>query len=346
VWRREIFFILFFSVIIPFFTGFVSFLFYSTIKTNTFGYNLKTIFKLIFKMKKVSIVLLFAFAIIFSNCEREDIWEKQTIVDSVAETNTSGSGYRDLEGKFIDYQYIDFANFQLAFYDNKLTWYGYDGYFKDIIAQVEPQISKVNENIYFLSWLIPAGGGDNVVVNFDNNKVFAHLHQPSAERSTDFELIHGSIVCGPATDCDFPVEEKTTGTLKLIRLLNANIKEFDLPEMGTMDRPLIPEHTAARDELAGKVIKYTADNKVITVQVEGDLTKVTDETGTTKEFQTHVTKIGTGVYFISWLTNEEFGQHIVFNENTMQVFDQITEDGVSKEQIYTVSCFGSPDDCM
>lgn len=287
-------------------------------------------------MERISIFALFLITFTFSNCSQTTIWERGKIIDNVAEVNNSGSGYRELEGKFIDYQYVDFGSFRLAIYDNTITWYGYEGYFKDITAQVSPQISKVSEGIYFLSWLLPTGGGDNVVVNFNTNKVFAHLHQVDAKISADFELIHGEVICGPSTDCEFS-PGKITSVVNIIRLLKSNTKAFGLPAMGSMERPLIAEHITARDELAGSLIQYTTKSGTISFQLNDATTHVTDETGTKQAYKTHATKIDEGVYFISWLANENFGEHIVFNINTKQIFDHILPDGTNQQQIYPVA---------
>ena len=275
-------------------------------------------------------ILIIAGYFMFFNTET--IWPKEKIINSVAKVNTSGSGYRDLEGTFIDYKYADFGGFRLAFYDNQIMWQGYGGYFNDVTAKVSPQVSKVDKDVYFLSWVFPFGGGDNVVVNFETNKVFAHLHQVGADRSIPFELIHGTIICGPSKDCNFP-KGSLSSMLQITKIIESNTKEFNLPKMGTMERPLIAEHNAARKELAGKVISYETDEGTIAVQVDGDITYVTDN-GVQKKYQTHTTKISEGIYFISWLLPEDIGQHIVFNQKTMQVFDQITPEGVSLELIY------------
>lgn len=298
-------------------------------------------------MKQVSFFSLLLFIIALSSCNQEEVWKKQAIIEGVAEVNTSGSGYRDLEGKFIDYEYNDFGRFQLAIYDNSIKWSGYNGYFKSITAQVAPQISKITEGIYFLSWIFDNGGGDNVVVNFNVRKVFAHLRHSNASPNVayDFEMIDGKVICGPSIDCNFP-NEKMTSFFSTIRLLNANAEAFDLPQMGTADRPLIVEHIAARDELKGKAIQYTTKLGRTVVQINGDITRVTDETGKVKEYRTHATKIGAGIYYLSWLDNQNYGNHIVFNLNTMQAFDHLTGADKHHEKIYTISCFGTSAKCL
>lgn len=162
--------------------------------------------------------------------------------------------------------------------------------------------------------------------------MFEHLHQVGADRTIPFELIHGTINCGPSIDCKFP-KGNLTNMLGITNNIKLNTEEFNLPTMGTMERPLIAEHNNARKELAGKLINYETNEGAIAIRVVGDITYVIDDNGQ-NEYQTHSTKIGDGIYFISWLLPEDIGQHIVFNQRTMQVFDQITPEGISHEQIY------------
>ena len=78
----------------------------------------------------------------------------------------SGSGYKDLEGDIINYEYEGFGSFRLHIFDNTIKWRGVGGNFNDIVNRVVPQISRVAENIYFMSWATGGQGGDNVMVNF------------------------------------------------------------------------------------------------------------------------------------------------------------------------------------
>ena len=236
---------------------------------------------------------------------------------------------------FIEYEYVDFGSFGLAIYDNKIKWRGYGGYFDGIVSQVEPQISKISDGIYFLSWVFGTGGGDNVVVNFNNKKVFAHLRSGSASEDSpsDFEMIHGIVNCGPSTNCQFP-EGEPVSMLSMVMKLNKNTKQFDLPAIFETEKPLIQAHIDARNELSGLPIQYENDEGIINIQVEGDKTLVRINGRNLKQYQTNVSKIDEGIYFISWLGNEAFGEHIVFNRQTMKVFDHMTSKEVREEQIY------------
>lgn len=274
---------------------------------------------------------------LYACSHQEKTWLKEDIISSLAASNTSGSGYRDLEGKFIEYEYVDFGSFGLAIYENQIKWRGYGGYFDGIVSQVSPQISKVSDNIYFLSWVFGDSGGDNVVVNFEDKKVFAHLRSGNAseDNPSDFEMIHGTVSCGPSIHCKFP-EGEPVSMLRMVMNLTANTKKFDLPTIFETKRPLVQAHLDARNELSLFAIQYETDEGLVTIQVDGDKTRVSINGGVEKEYQTNVSKIGDGVYFISWLGNTSFGEHIVFNKNTMQVFDHMTHKMVRTEEVYSV----------
>ncbi|MBD0402962.1 hypothetical protein [Flammeovirga sp. EKP202] len=283
-----------------------------------------------------SILLLF----LLQSCSpSEETWTKEEILNNVSEHNYSGTGYRDFEGKVINYDYVDFGSFRLAVYDNKIKWKGYGGYFDGIVALVEPQISKVSEGVYFMSWVFESGGGDNVCVNFNTKKVYAHLHQPESDMPEDFELIYGEITCGPSKDCAFP-DGEPMGQLSTIWSIFKNIMKYDLPFLGETERPLIQENKLAQKELTGKKIKYTIDNTSITIEIKNEVTQVTYQGEETQNFLTYVTKVGPGIYFISWMGNRKASDHIVFNQNEMIVFDHISRNGEHRESVYDVDCFG------
>ncbi|WP_281615326.1 hypothetical protein [Flammeovirga sp. SubArs3] len=274
-------------------------------------------------MKAYSIFIFIA-ALLISCGNSEENWSKDQIIDHVAQENTTGTGYRDLEGKFIDYEYVDFGSFRLAIYNNSIKWKGYGGYFDGIVSKVTPKITKVSEGVYFLSWVFGENGGDNVVVNFNTKKVYAHLRSGNADENSpaDFEMIHGNVKCGPSTSCTYP-EGEPISMIEMIFTLYLNTKKFDLPPIFETKKPLIEEHLTARKELAEEPIKYQSEKGEVVIQVAGDITKVSINGENPKEYQTNVTKINNGVYFISWLGNDQFGEHIVFNKNQGKVYDHM-----------------------
>lgn len=289
------------------------------------------------KLQQVFLVFL-VFSLIVSCNNNQDNWSKEQIVNSTSKINVSGSGYRDLEGTFIEYEYVDFGSFRLAIYDNKIKWKGYGGYFDDIVSQVEPQISKVSDSIYFSSWIFEGSGGDNVVVNFKNKTVFAHLRSGNAsdDSPSDFEMIHGNVKCGPSSNCEY-FEGESSSMLKMIMKLNANTKKFNLPTIFETQKPLIQAHKDARTELLGLPFQYTTEDGIVSVNINNDSLKITRHNTDTKTYKTYVSKIAEGIYFISWLENKKYGQHIVLNKNEMTVFDHMTYNEERKEKIYKAS---------
>ncbi|WP_157491468.1 hypothetical protein [Flammeovirga sp. SJP92] len=274
------------------------------------------------------------------SCSSTDTsWSKEKVLKNKAEKNLSGTGYREFEGKMINYDYVDFGSFRLAVFDNKIKWRGYGGYFDGVVAQVNPQISRVADGIYFMSWTFEMGGGDNVCVNFNTKKVYAHLHQADADMLEDFEVIHGDITCGPSVECAFP-EGEVMGQFSTIFTILKNIIKFDLPFMGQTERPLTEQNQLARKELKGKKLQYKTESTVVTIEVKGDVTQVTYKGEETKNYLSYVTKISDGIYFISWLGDPQFSDHIVLNANDSVVFDQLSKSGEHREKIYEVLCFG------
>lgn len=255
----------------------------------------------------------------------------------------AGSGYRDLEGTFMQYEYQDFGAFRLAFTENKLKWKGYGGYFDGVIAEVEPRISKIEEDVYFLSWVFDNGGGDNVVVNLGEERVFAHLYHSNPKLSNDFELIHGQVLCSRSADCQSP-DGDLMGLFKTILKLKSNIKKYDLPSLGTMSRPPIQANRDVQDAFANKILRYNREGEIIEIQISADSTRVS-RGAVFEEHRNYATKISDGVFFISWLEDESSAKHIVFNANMMKVFEHTVIDNVRREMIYDVVCFDSPENC-
>ncbi|ANQ51775.2 hypothetical protein MY04_4439 [Flammeovirga sp. MY04] len=288
--------------------------------------------------KKIFLLVIFAtisIGIYLAFFSTKKTLSKDQIMNAVAEKNVSGSGYRDLEGKFIEYEYVDFGKFGLAIYDNKIKWRGYGGYFDGIVSMVEPQITKVSDYIYFLSWVFGDNGGDNVVVNFKSKKVFAHLRSGNAndESPSDFEMIHGTVLCGPSTSCKYP-EGDPISMLHMVTKLNLNTMKFDLPTIFETKKPLIQANKDARNDLLNYTIQYQNDIGTVHIQVLDEITKVSINGGEPKEYQTNVTKIDEDIYFISWLGNKQFGKHIVLNKKTNKVFDHMASKMNHVEQIY------------
>lgn len=273
-------------------------------------------------------------------------WSKTHALSFVAENNHSGSGYRDLEGQTMSYNYTGFGSFELAFYDNKLKWRGFDfGYFDSVVSQVEPQVSKVTDDIYFLSWSTP-GGTDNVVVNLQASTVFAHLWSgpDSVDEYSDFDQIHGQILCLPSKNCPFP-EGAPTGTLGTVWAFMTNSWFYDLPSLSEFQAPRTDAHDAAIAELSNIEVRYETKDGPVSVQILGPQTHVSVDAGPSEAYRTHVTKVGDEIYFISWLGERTAGDHIVLDTNAMRVFDHISSEGQRGEEIAQLTCFARVEAC-
>ena len=272
-----------------------------------------------------------------------------------------GSGYADMDGDVINYEYYDFGGFQLLMSEHRLKWRGDGGLFDGVVALVSPQVSRVANNIYFMSWPTQGEGGDNVVVNFDTMTVNAHLG--GGDR---FRLIHGVVHCRNTSDCIAP-EGDVMSPDEVMRTLMANAQRTGLagpagtpaggppgapaggppgglpgtpPEAG----PLSPADLAAREALRGKLLRYETDSGTTSVEVADDAIIVSEDSADETSHTTHATQIAEDVFFISW-GGAHGGNHIVFNAATMKVYDQIMPDGTRKEAIYDASCFDMPAMC-
>ncbi len=251
------------------------------------------------------------------------------------EATPQGSGYADLDGDVINYEYFDFGGFQLLMAEHRLKWRGVGGLFDGVDASVSPQVSKIDNNIYFMSWPTRGDGGDNVVVNFDAMTVYAHLGEGDR-----FRLIHGVVHCRNSSDCSAP-EGDVMSPDERMRTLMANARRAGLagpldapPEAG----PLSPADLAARDALRGKVLRYETDRGITSVEVTDDATVVSEDGADETSHATHATQVADGVFFLSW-GGPHGGNHVVFNAATMKVYDQILPDGTRGEAVYDAVCF-------
>lgn len=268
------------------------------------------------------------------------------------ESGPGGSGFADLNGNVIHYEYFEFGGFQLYMSESGLKWRGVGGEFDGVVAMVTPQVSKVNDDIYFMSWPTPGEGGDNVVMNFDAMTVNAHLG--GGER---FRLITGVVHCRNSSDCVAPEGDVMSMAETMQRLMANAQRSGRMPPggmggMGGMGGPpqlppagpLSDADKAAREALRGKVLQYPTDSGMTRVAVADDTTMVSVSGGAATSHSTHATQIADGVLFVSW-GGPHGGNHIVFNAETMKVYDQILADGTRKEAIYDVTCFGVSGSC-
>ena len=272
-------------------------------------------------------------------------WDRGTAAAAVSPHNHSGSGYRKLEGKVINYAYDNFSGFQVAIFDNRIKWKGFQGYFHGVVSQVDPQISEIRDGLYFMSWLIP-DGGDNVVVNLNAMRVSAHLRSgDGAGGGADFAVIHGEVLCFDEPACAFPDGDPTL-RLALMPMFIKNSLEFGLQPMPEVVWPDTSAEVDARAELAGQTVAYETPNGLVEVAVDGEQTHVSLGDAGRQSFKSYATKIDEGIYFISWLGDEKYGDHIVVNQSEMKVYDHVFLENERQEAVYRITCFGWNDACQ
>lgn len=252
------------------------------------------------------------------------------------ENRNSGSGYEELKGSVINYGYDNFDDFNLAVYNHRVKWLGQKGYFAGIARELIPLISKIDDNIYFMSWST-GSGGDNVVQNYNTMKVHAHLSDESAGDA--LWVIRGNVYSINSEKSVFP-HSRLTPDEDVFKVIEKNIVEKCLPPFGFKNSVSeFPEDCAARDELTGGIIEYDTPDSMMRIEVDGTVTRLYEDRQNPKEFLTYATKIADGIYLISWKKGDD-NYHIVLNRNTMKAFSHLLPTGERAEVIYTITHFG------
>lgn len=252
-----------------------------------------------------------------------------------------GSGYKDMEGIVVDYVYGGFSAFRFIVEGRKIRWTGMNRYFEGITRAVDPIISKVDEKVYFSSWPTIGNGGDNVVHNFDLMEVNAHLNPDQSEPKV-LEMLHGVIDCWNTPDC-LPPDKRLTSDKDLFKQMGRNQERQHLPPLFGLHNNAARSSAdrAARAELAGLAIEYAGTK----IEVKGNETIVIVDEGEPETFPTFATKVGEGIFFISWL-GDHGGHHIVVNRRTMKAFKHISALGKREEIVYDVICFDTSHACV
>lgn len=291
--------------------------------------------------KKVFFIVLFILAIV----------NPAFAVDE--EISKCGPGYKDLEGKVWKYEYVDFGGFKITAADNKIRWEGFVGLFKGVTAKVDAQVSRVGDGIYLCSWQAgPPGHGDNVVYNFNDMTVRAHLGG-----GNDFLMIHGTIYCfGNIGECEAPGNE-VTPMPQIMKKLQENAKSMKeqgkkVPPLGPIDPNSSISKTINKTEgykaLLNKALHYRFENgKEVKLAISNEKIRVrySDHNGIIEK-KPHIFQISKGVFFISWGGPQPMApEHIIFNEKEMKVYDQIDPKGKRVAMEAKVTCFGDIKNC-
>ena len=264
---------------------------------------------------------------------------------SAATEKFSGSGYAAVEGAVINYTYNNFGGFYLTVENHTLRWEGFHGYFYGLVSATPPQISEVAPGIFLYSWRTRGTGSDNVVHNYKTMRVTAHL-QPDDGRGDAIQMIHGVVHGQNTPTCNRP-SDKLTPRADFGPRLMQNAKEFGLPPMfdpALNNTPRAQADIVARQELAGQAIVYTAPEGTYRIEVDGDTTRVSIDSGPAEPFQTYASKLAEDLYFISWMGGVG-GSHVVINATTRKVYDHILPSGERRESIFELDCFDAADSC-
>lgn len=250
------------------------------------------------------------------------------------QTSSTGSGYEDLKGSVINYGYDNFDDFDLTIYNNKIKWIGQVGLYKGIAQEVVPQISKVAEGVYFMSWPTSESEGDNVIHNYHIMKANAHLYLQN-----DVYMIHGDVYSINESTTRFPHGALTPAN-EVIPMVMQNAARMGLAmDANALSFDRFPETTIAIEELEDKALEYESAEGLIHIEVNDEITNVSVDNRPAGSYQPFVSKIDENIYLISW-NGEHGGNHIAVNINTMKVYDHINESGERREAIYDVTYFG------
>jgi len=261
--------------------------------------------------------------------------------DNDASNKDLGSGFAEVKGKTINYEYRKFGGFYVNVQDSgRVKWRGFVGAFKDIVREVDPIYSKVADDLYFFSWETRPSRGDNVVFDLKNNTVHAHL---GGGDDPGFTFISGDVYCFDTPDCKRPHGD-TMGPEETMEKLAENAAQSGM----TLEQSIAGEpgedDANGKQQLTGKTIAYQTDEGIVRVAIDDDQTTVTTGDNEATTHLTHATVIVDGIWFVSW-NGPHAGNHIVFNSQQMKVYDHIGSDGERKESIYNAVCFANTGDC-
>jgi len=263
-----------------------------------------------------------------------DISVEASSADNVARS----SGYADLEGAVINYEYHGFGGFYVKIFGETMRWRGFKGIGLDIVNEVNPVTSKVADGVYFISWPTGPDEGDNVVYNLNTMEVFAHLGG-----GAQFAPISGPIHCWQSPECNEPSGALTDGPTTMAQMA-ANAENAGVSMEEVMAGQAGPADAAGEAALSGKTLVLKTSEGRLSVSINGDQTtaQLADRPATTHT--TYATRIANGIYFVSW-DNGRAGNHLVVNTLSLKAYDHILADHSRAEAIYDLVCFDNTEIC-
>lgn len=110
---------------------------------------------------------------------------------------------RDFVGKVLNYAYHGSAGLRVIFHEDSVNWEGVSGPLNGLRGNGQGlRLSKIDEGIYFTTWVTSLGGQDSIVFNLNDMNVFVHVYTGDAEST--FQL-DGVISCfGDESECIAP----------------------------------------------------------------------------------------------------------------------------------------------
>ena len=105
-----------------------------------------------------------------------------------------------LKGRVFHWRYDIGWDFRIEMTPEQVYWEGVGGWFDGVAATVFPHYTHINDDIYFVTWRIPFIGVDSLVLDLENQNVFAHV-----KANNRFYAVAGEIYCDSAVaDCEVP----------------------------------------------------------------------------------------------------------------------------------------------
>ena len=93
----------------------------------------------------------------------------------------------EMVGKVLDYEYVDSAGLRVLIHEDGISWEGVSGPLSGMRSRSSGlRLSKIDEGIYFATWVTQTGGEDSIVFNLNDMTVFAHVFD--GRRGTVFQL--------------------------------------------------------------------------------------------------------------------------------------------------------------
>lgn len=109
----------------------------------------------------------------------------------------------ELQDQVFHWRYDVGWDFRVEIASDAIHWEGLEEPFEGWTVSVEPHITQIREDIYFMTWEVPYVGFDSLVLDLENGRVYAH-----SKGNSKFANISGEIYCdGRVEACEPPRKE-------------------------------------------------------------------------------------------------------------------------------------------